>query len=206
MALNSVILDGQEVFPSKIICVGRNYVEHIKELNNDIPTEPVIFLKPNSAIDQTLRCDDRDAIHYEAEICFLIKDGKLNGVGFGLDLTKRDLQTQLKMKGLPWERAKAFNSSAVFSEFSLYAGAISDLRLELWINGTIRQQANVDLMIHKPNDLLAEINTFISCEDNDIIMTGTPKGVGIVRSQDQFIGKIFASNTPLIELVLQAEF
>jgi len=205
MALHSVILDGKEVLPSKIICVGRNYVEHIKELNNDIPTEPVIFLKPNSAIDQNLHCGSISEIHFEAEICFLIKAGQLHAVGFGLDLTKRTLQSQLKSKGLPWERAKAFNRSAVFSQFITFSGEINDLRLELWVNDTLQQQADVHLMIYKPSKLLSEINTFMSCNDNDIIMTGTPKGVGVIHVNDHFIGKIFTSNTLLLEFSQSAK-
>lgn len=205
MSLNSVISDNAVVYPSKIICIGRNYIEHIKELNNDAPTEPVIFVKPNSAISNHLKSHADNSIHYEAEICFLIKSGQLHAVGFGLDLTKRDVQSQLKANGLPWERAKAFDCSAVFSEFVPYAGKLSDLRLELWINDTLVQHTHYDLMILKPQKILKEINSFMSCEDNDIIMTGTPKGVGKVHSGDKFKGKIFCSDTLITELITSAQ-
>ena len=103
--MKSVRWDGKAVYPSKIVCIGRNYVGHIKELGNEAPQEPVIFIKPNSAISNEIHSCKSEAIHFEGEITFLISSGELRGVGFGLDLTKRDLQSKLKAKGLPWERA-----------------------------------------------------------------------------------------------------
>lgn len=197
--MKSITLNHQPMFPSKIICIGRNYVEHIKELNNEVPTDPVIFIKPNSAISNELCTHKHDDIHYEGEITFLIQTGKLYAVGFGLDLTKRDIQSQLKTKGLPWERAKAFDKSAIFSEFVTFKGKVEDLRMELFINGTLIQQAHYDLMLHKPQCLLDEINTFLSLEDGDLIMTGTPKGVGKVNSGDLFTGKVFEKDNLLVE-------
>ncbi len=129
--MKSVRLNGNEVFPSKIVCIGRNYVEHIRELGNEIPTEPVIFIKPNSAIAENIHSNDSEEIHFEGEISFMVRSGELAAVGFGLDLTKRNLQSRLKAKGLPWERAKAFDGAAVFSEFVSFDGGINDLRLEL---------------------------------------------------------------------------
>ena len=184
---------------SKVVCIGRNYVDHIKELNNETPAEPVIFMKPNSAISDQITINDNDAIHYEGEISFVVNNGKLDAVGFGLDLTKREIQTKLKGKGLPWERAKAFDGSAVFSEFAPVEGNMEDLRLELWINGELIQSGGVDLMLYKPTEILAEINTFSTLEDGDIIMTGTPKGVGVINFGDEFIGKIYNNNTLLVE-------
>lgn len=199
MHLKPIFFDHEEITPSKIICVGRNYVAHIKELNNDTPSEPVIFIKPNSALSHCIVINKSPDIHYEAEICFLITDGALKGVGFGLDLTKRALQTQLKEKGLPWERSKAFDHSAVFSKFTTIKDEIRDIRLELWINNTLTQQANYSLMIHKPNKLFEEVKSFMTCLDGDILMTGTPKGVGKVKLGDSFIGKIFSKDTLIIE-------
>lgn len=199
MHLKPIFFDKNELTPSKVICVGRNYVEHIKELNNQVPTQPVIFLKPNSAISHAITIDPSCSIHYEAEICFLIIDGTLKGVGFGLDLTKRELQTQLKNQGLPWERAKAFDHSAVFSKFTTIPDDIRDISLELWINSSLVQEANFDLMIHKPKRLLEDIASFMTCLDGDILMTGTPKGVGKVKPGDTYIGKVFSKNTLLIE-------
>jgi 2-keto-4-pentenoate hydratase/2-oxohepta-3-ene-1,7-dioic acid hydratase in catechol pathway len=197
--MKSITLNGQVIYPSKIICIGRNYVAHIEELKNEIPTEPVIFIKPNSAISNDLCIHEKDEIHYEGEITFLVQSGKLIAVGFGLDLTKRDIQSQLKTKGLPWERAKCFDKSAVFSEFVTFNGKIEELRMELLINGKLIQQANYDLMLHKPQSLLDEISTFLSLEDGDLIMTGTPKGVGKVNSGDLFTGKVFEGDTLLVE-------
>ena len=192
-------LDKKEIFPSKIVCVGRNYVDHIKELNNEVPSEPIIFIKPNSSIANEIYSNTNDVIHYEGEISFLVKSGALFAVGFGLDLTKRAIQADLKAKGLPWERAKSFDNSAVFSEFVSFSGSISDLRMELYINGHLAQKAGYELMLNKPGDLLIEIKHFLSLEDGDLIMTGTPKGVGPIRPGDIFSGKIFEHERLIVE-------
>ncbi|MCL1140131.1 fumarylacetoacetate hydrolase family protein [Shewanella pneumatophori] len=196
--MKSVKLNGIEVQPTKLVCIGRNYVEHIKELNNEIPTDPVIFIKPNSSISNSIDTSKTEEIHYEGEICFLIKNNKLHGVGFGLDLTKRNLQSTLKSKGLPWERAKSFDKSAVFSEF-VECGDVQSYKMELYINDHLKQSANYQLMIHKPEALLEEVKSFLTLEDGDIIMTGTPKGVGIINSGDKFTAKIFCRKNTVIE-------
>ena len=183
---------------SKVICVGRNYVEHIEELGNETPENIVLFNKPNSAISDELYYFSQDT-RFEGEICFLIKDKRINAVGFGLDLTKADIQSYLKSKGLPWERAKSFDNSAVLSEFVAFDGDITKLKLELFINSKLTQQATYDLMIHKPNDILNEIESFMSLEDNDIIMSGTPKGVNTYNVGDLFVAKIFCDNKLLLE-------
>lgn len=192
--MKSVRVDGKVLFPSKIVCIGRNYVEHIRELGNEIPAAPVIFIKPNSAIADDIRSGAPGEIHYEGEISFIIRCGQPAAVGFGLDLTKRDLQSKLKAKGLPWERAKAFDGAAVYSGFVSYAGALDDLRLELYINDSLVQQGGCELMMHKPADIVAEVKHFLSFEDGDIVMTGTPAGVGEVRAGDRFEGKILAGD------------
>ena len=191
--------DGQKVYPSKIVCIGRNYADHIRELGNKVPKEPVIFLKPNSAINAGLHSSESDVIHFEGEMSFVIEDGELAGIGFGLDLTKREVQTSLKARGLPWERAKAFDGSAVFSEFVRFAGDVSQLRLELHINDQLVQQGPYELMMYKPDDILAEVKSFLSLEDGDVIMTGTPAGVGPVKVGDRFVGKVFENDTLLVE-------
>jgi 2-keto-4-pentenoate hydratase/2-oxohepta-3-ene-1,7-dioic acid hydratase in catechol pathway len=196
--MNQITIINKQLNPSKIICIGRNYVDHIKELNNDIPTEPVIFLKPNSSVSDELNFNTQDAIHYEGEICFVIQAGKLSAVGFGLDLTKRETQTQLKAKGLPWERAKAFDGSAVFSAFVKFEN-IEDLRLELYINDRLIQSGGYGLMLYKPDDVYKEISSFMTLEEGDVIMTGTPKGVGEINMGDVFFGKIFSKDTLLVE-------
>ena len=196
--MKTVIVDGKRVAPSKVVCVGRNYVEHIEELNNEMPTSMVIFMKPNSALSETL-VSGKNPLHYEGEISFLIKQGRVSAVGFGLDLTNRMLQNELKEKGLPWERAKSFDGAGVFSTFvSIDETEVSKLSMQLWINGVLTQEGGVDLMIHKPLEIIKEINSFSSLIDNDIVMSGTPKGVGSFKSGDIFVGKIFVGKKEIV--------
>ncbi|MDX2416429.1 MAG: fumarylacetoacetate hydrolase family protein [Xanthomonadales bacterium] len=197
--MKSVSLDGKEFFPSKIICIGRNYVAHIRELGNEIPKEPVIFIKPNSAISAEIHSGESDEIHFEGEICIVINEGELAAVGFGLDLTKRQLQSSLKAKGLPWERSKAFDGAAVFSEFVTFDGQVNDLRLELHINDCLVQQGGCELMMYKPDEIIVEVKSFLSLEDGDLIMTGTPAGVGPLYIGDRFTGKIFAGEKLIVK-------
>jgi len=197
--MKSVRLDGKEIYPSKIVCIGRNYVEHIKELGNEIPTEPVIFLKPNSAISTELHSNSADEIHFEGEMSFMVIAGELTGVGFGLDLTKREVQSRLKAKGLPWERAKAFDRAAVFSDFVCFTGNIAELKLELYINDHLVQEGGYTLMMNKPIEILKEVKSFLSFEDGDLIMTGTPKGVGRINTGDRFVGRIFEQEKLIVE-------
>ena len=197
--MKTVLLDSVEVTPSKVVCVGRNYVEHIKELNNEMPTSMVIFMKPNSALIHQLTTFPKNTIQYEGEISFLIKNKKIAAVGFGLDLTNRQLQSELKAKSLPWERAKAFDGAAVMSEFvSIQSSDIDSLSMQLWINGALVQEAGVDLMIYKPLTVIEEVNSFSTLADHDIIMSGTPKGVGSYNKDDTFVGKIFIKEQLLI--------
>jgi len=184
--------------PSKVVCVGRNYVEHIEELGNEIPKNMVIFNKPNSAISSYLRYFDENT-RFEGELCFLIEKGEIVGVGFGLDLTKADIQNELKKRGLPWERAKAFDGSAVFSPFVSFKGNLSSLSFKLYINGSLAQYANYDLMIYKPNEILKEIKSFMSLEDGDIIMSGTPKGVSNYKVGDRFEATIYSDEEEILK-------
>lgn len=195
--MKSVEFDGKRVIPSKIVCVGRNYVEHVRELNNEVPGEPVLFIKPNSALSPDLLLPD-EPCRYEGEISLLMVDGSVAGVAFGLDLTLGQVQERLKAKGLPWEKAKAFNHSAVFSPFVAWKN-LDGLRLELWINNQLRQQGGVDLMIYPLDKLLAEIGKYFSLEDYDIVMTGTPAGVAGFERGDLFCGRIFNGDRLLIE-------
>lgn len=197
--MKTVILDGVRVAPSKVVCVGRNYVEHIKELNNEVPTSMVLFMKPNTALSSELVTGKQTPLHYEGEISFIIKQGKISAVGFGLDLTNRELQSELKGKGLPWERAKAFDGAAVMSQFvSIEVSDIENLSMQLWINDVLVQEGNSELMIYKPLTVIDEINSFSTLLDNDIVMTGTPKGVGSYTKDDKFVGKIFLRNREII--------
>lgn len=186
----------QEV--SKVVCIGRNYVAHIEELGNEVPSSMVVFNKPNSAISDTLYYFSEHC-RYEGEICFLIRDAKIDGIGFGLDLTNADIQNYLKSKGLPWERAKAFDHSAVLSEFVSLDVDISTLKMKLYINDKLVQFATYDLMMYKPDTMLSEIQSFMTLEDNDIIMSGTPKGVGNYSLGDKFVGQVFSGELLLLE-------
>jgi len=180
---------------NKIVCVGRNYVEHIKELKNEMPSEAVYFMKPFSSISEEIRPVDYSPMHYEGEICFLV--GKKFKVGFGFDFTLREIQSELKKKGLPWERAKAFKGSAVFSEFVDFDD-IEKLGLEVYKNGELVQKGDVSLMIYKPQFLFEDIERFFGINEGDIIMSGTPKGVGVVKRGDVFEGKILEGEKVLV--------
>jgi len=196
--LNTVLLENRKIIPSKIICIGRNYVDHIKELGNDMPDDMVVFVKSNSSITSQLISYHQEQLHYEGELCFLFMDGKFSAVGFGLDLTKRDLQGKLKSKGLPWERAKSFDGSAVFSAFAKIDSISENLNFELNINGETIQVGNINLMIYKPDEILSELKTFMTLNDGDIVMTGTPKGVGIINKGDVFDVELFDHSNVLI--------
>lgn len=196
--MNLIHFNSVPLAPSKIVCIGRNYVEHIKELNNEIPSSMVIFNKPNSAISDTFRFITPDT-RYEGEICFLIMDGTIAGIGFGLDLTKAELQNHLKSKGLPWERAKGFDGSAVLGNFVPFNTAFESLRMTLHINGVLVQEATYELMIYKPLEMIEEIASFMRFEDGDIIMSGTPKGVATYKIGDEFVGRIYSNDALLIE-------
>lgn len=178
------------VQPTKIVCIGRNYVEHARELGNEVPHRPVIFLKPNSAISDEVCSNDDDEIHYEGEIVFMVIAGALAAVGFGLDLTKRQVQSDLKACGLPWERSKAFDGSAVFSEFVEIDTHGAELLMELRINDHLVQRGGDDLMIFKPHEILDDVKSFLSFEDGDLVMTGTPAGVGRIEAGDCINGRI----------------
>lgn len=204
--MNSVRIEQQSIYPTKVVCVGRNYVEHIKELDNAIPDQMVVFNKPNSSITSTLHSYHEETLHYETEICFLIKDGQYSAVGLGLDLTKRELQSKLKSQGLPWERAKGFDGSAVFSRFVPLDGLdINDLQLELLINCVRVQRGGVQQMMYKPEVIMQELKSYTTLMDGDIVMTGTPQGVGEVHRGDVFLGRLKCGDNTLIEIEWLAE-
>lgn len=194
-----VLIHDQPVVPGKIVCVGRNYVAHIKELNNEEPAQMVVFMKPASAVTETLHACLGEPLHYEAEICLMSGEKGFKAVAVGLDLTKRDLQSELKQKGLPWERAKAFDGSALFSEFVNLQDSSQPLEIKLLVNGEIRQQGSSRMMLYPPDNILAELNSFISLQENDIVMTGTPSGVGQVNPGDHFSGQILQQGKVLTQ-------
>jgi 2-keto-4-pentenoate hydratase/2-oxohepta-3-ene-1,7-dioic acid hydratase in catechol pathway len=185
----------------KIIAIGRNYAEHIKELQNERPDEPVVFMKPDTALlrdNATFYHPDFSSdIHHEVEILLKInKEGKnidpqfahkyYDEIGIGIDFTARDLQQKCKTKGLPWEIAKAFNGSAPVSSFvpkSKYN--LADLNFSLAINGEIRQQGNTKMMLFPFDYIVAYVSKFFTLKTGDIIFTGTPQGVGPVKIGDR---------------------
>lgn len=204
--MQHILINNTQIEPSKIVCVGRNYAEHAKELKNEIPQEPVIFIKPNSAISDLLSpVHVGDTLHYEGELCFTVDDKGFNTVGFGLDLTKRDLQSRLKSKGLPWERAKAFDGSALFSRFVPISCVSNDLRFELYINNQLTQSGHIREMQFSPLTILNNLMEFMTLEPGDILMTGTSSGVGPVKTGDLFYAKVLDGNNLLTEGKWQAE-
>jgi len=202
--MNSVNIDGKPITPSKVICIGRNYVDHIHELGNEMPDEMVVFLKPNSAISNELISFHQEPLHYEGEICLMVIGGEFRAVGFGLDLTKRQLQSKLKAKGLPWERAKAFDGSAVMGDFASIENIDDSLSLKLAIDGEAIQQGGVELMMYKPQQILESLKEHFTLEDGDIVMTGTPKGVEKINAGGVFHGQINQANKTLISSEWQA--
>jgi 2-keto-4-pentenoate hydratase/2-oxohepta-3-ene-1,7-dioic acid hydratase in catechol pathway len=189
----------------KIICIGRNYAKHIAELQNEKPVNPVIFLKPDSAI--LLKKQpffippfSKD-VHYEVEILVKInKVGKYinqifahtyyDEIGLGIDFTARDIQDDCKEKGLPWEKAKAFDGSAVIGEFlpKESLGDLNNLNFKLQKNDQIVQDGNTNAMLWKIDELIAYVSQFFTLKKGDILFTGTPEGVGKVSENDVLVG------------------
>ncbi|AEA34470.1 fumarylacetoacetate hydrolase family protein [Hippea maritima] len=198
--MKGLFFEDNLVCPSKVVCIARNYVEHIKELNNEQPGNITLFIKPNSSVSTQLFLPNFGECHYEAEISFLVKDGDFVGVGFGIDLTLRDVQSALKDKGLPWEKAKAFDNAAVFSDFvAIDKDDVDKLGIELYINDQLKQKGDVSLMINKPYEILNEAKKYFSFCDYDVLMTGTPKGVGRFNRGDRFLGRILLNDKAIIE-------
>lgn len=198
--MNQIFWEGKKIAPSKIVCIGRNYVEHIEELGNAIPDELVVFNKPNSSIGESLLSRHQEPLHFETELCFLVEHGEFVAAAVGLDLTKRQLQSTLKKQGLPWERAKAFNGAAIFTEFkSIDSGGIPTLSFSLTIDGKLQQNGNIERMMYKPEMIKKLISEFMHLQDNDIVMTGTPKGVAEVNAGSLYHAQLFARQKLLIE-------
>tara|TARA_B110000438_G_scaffold242863_1_gene242611 strand:+ start:24 stop:635 length:612 start_codon:yes stop_codon:yes gene_type:complete len=189
----------------KIICIGRNYVDHAKELNNPIPKEPLFFLKPNSAIlpkrNPFFIPNFSKNIHYEVEliikICKLGKNIKesfahtyYNEIGLGIDFTARDLQNQCKEKGHPWEIAKAFDQSAVVSNKFINKKNlnVNDINFSLKKNGELVQKGNSSAMLFNFDQIIAHVSQYMTLKIGDLIYTGTPAGVGPVIMGDELIG------------------
>lgn len=203
----------------KIICVGRNYAEHARELKNEVPSEPVIFLKPDTALlpkgHPFFYPDHTSDLHYEAEIVLRINRlGKhidqafahkyYNEIGFGIDFTARDVQQRCKEKGLPWEKAKAFDHSAPLSPEFLPLGSLPNpkaIRFTLKKNGTEVQSGSTADMLFGFDALIAHVSKFFTLKIGDLIFTGTPSGVGSVSVGDHLEG--FVEEKKLLDLKIK---
>jgi len=192
----------------KIICIGRNYSAHISELKNERPSDPVIFLKPETAVLLKKQAffipDFSDDVHYEVEVLVKInRVGKhiqekfahkyYDQIGLGIDFTARDLQQKLKEKGLPWEKAKGFDGAAVIGEKWLDKNSIPDLnnlKFSLQKNSEFVQQGNTGDMLWKIDEIIAYVSQYFTLKMGDIIFTGTPEGVGKVDTNDKLTGFI----------------
>lgn len=202
--MNHVILQGhgEPIRVGKIVCLGRNYVDHIKELGNEIPSSPVIFIKPASSIVQAgeqIRIPDYSSdCHHEVELAVLIgKTGShlteaeapevVAGYGVAIDLTLRDVQSRLKEKGLPWEIAKGFDTACPLSDF-IPATEVTDphnLQLTIKVNGDIRQDGNTRLMMRTIPRFISDVSAIFTLQPGDILLTGTPAGVSRIQSGDR---------------------
>ena len=193
----------------KIICIGRNYLDHATELGNAVPSEPMFFLKPDSSVLHKRHAfyipDWTNEVHYEVEL--VVKIQKLGKaiqtkyasryyaeVGLGIDFTARDVQSKLKAAGHPWEKAKSFDGSAVVSEefisLDRLGKSIQNLQFDLSINGSKVQVGSTSDMIFKVDDLISYVSKFMTLKTGDLIFTGTPSGVGPVKSGDKITGTL----------------
>ena len=197
----------EEFMIGKIICVGRNYAEHARELGNELPEKPVLFLKPTSVLiysgGEIMHPDYGNELHHEVELVLLIGETIKNtdkaaaekaivGYGVGLDMTLRDVQNELKKKGHPWTLAKCFDSSAAISDFVLKKDyqLKSDEKLELKVNGVLKQSETLKSMIFNPVEIVEYISSIMTIEKGDLVFTGTPSGVSRVNRGDKLEAKL----------------
>jgi len=203
----------------KIICIGRNYVAHAKEFNEDVPTEPIFFMKPDSSLlrnnDPFYIPDWSNNVHYETEL--IIKISRLgkniekrfahryyNEIGLGIDFTARDVQSELKKKGLPWEKAKAFDNAAVLSGNWFPKSIFPDedsIHFKLNINGDTVQEGNSGFMIFGFEELIANISKYVTLKIGDLIYTGTPAGVGPVKIGDHL--EAFLEDKKMLDFMIK---
>lgn len=202
----------------KFLCIGRNYVEHAKELGNEVPEEPVIFMKPNSALHQTnspfYYPEFTNELHYECEVVLRIsKNGKYvkedlakhyyDAISVGIDFTARDIQNELKKKGLPWEKAKAWDNAAVLGAWQPMSlvNDVKNINFSMKKNGDLVQLGNTKDMIHGFDKIISYVSTYFSLNIGDVIFTGTPKGVGECAVGDELEG--FLEGTTMFKLLVQ---
>lgn len=202
----------------KVLCIGRNYLDHIQEMNSTVSEAPLLFLKPKAALchmhEPIAIPTDKGECHNELEVSVLLKSPLKNasndevkeaiwGIGLGLDLTLREIQAALKKQGQPWERAKSFDNSAPLSGFVPYSEVrnLDDLRFTLTINEEVRQQGHTELMLHKIIPLIAHMSSIFTLDSGDVILTGTPKGVGKLSPADKVeasLHSLLALNTEVV--------
>ncbi len=191
----------------KIVCIGRNYSEHAKELGNEVPAKPVLFLKPASAViysgEDIIHPTYGDDLHHEIELVLLIgsdvknaspekSENAIAGFGVGLDMTLRDVQSKLKSKGHPWTLAKCFDTSAVISDFILkddYKLSLNE-KITLSVNGVVKQEDTLSSMVFNPAKIVEYVSSVMTLEKGDLIFTGTPAGVSKINRGDKLVGKI----------------
>jgi 2-keto-4-pentenoate hydratase/2-oxohepta-3-ene-1,7-dioic acid hydratase in catechol pathway len=209
MAYQHRFLNGQacELTLGKIVCVGRNYADHAKELNNPIPSEPMLFIKPATAASELESAfgipTEFGSVHFETEMSVLIgatlckadeamANEAIIGIGVGLDLTLRDLQDGLKAKGHPWEKAKSFDGACPLSVFVTpdQVDDLQDVQIRLVVNGEVKQDGNSAYMLNKVLPLISYISQFFTLEPGDVVMTGTPAGVGPIAQGDSIFVEV----------------
>ena len=216
--MKKIKFKNKEYTTSKIVCVGKNYKDHIVEMGGvDKPEKPVIFIKPNSAISQNEKSiyipDDFGLLHFEAELCFIVgekckkiemHEAKrfIRGYAVGIDFTLRGMQTKAKEKGLPWSLSKGFDSSAVFGEFtdSNDLTETNNLDIMLTQNDEVRQTGNTSEMIFSCEEILSYASKYMTIEEGDIFMTGTPAGVNEVKNNDTLFAEILGLETLQIKI------
>jgi len=204
---SATLTTGEKLPIGKILCIGRNYVDHIKELGNEAPSAPVIFMKPASAVigdgEHVVIPAYSDNCHHEAELALLVgrkcrniseaeATSCLAGYGVAIDLTLRDVQDQLKKKGLPWDIAKGFDTACPLSAFT-HAVQIADpqdLTVTMKVNGELRQSGSTSLMIHSAAQIISHLSSIFTLEPGDIILTGTPAGVSRIMAGDRLSAEI----------------
>nr|WP_320113888.1 fumarylacetoacetate hydrolase family protein [uncultured Desulfuromonas sp.] len=217
--MHHITLQGEAtpIAVGKIVCLARNYVAHAEELGNEVPSDPVLFIKPATSIikdgDTMVIPDYSDDCHHEVELAVLIgrtahkvtaEDAMdyVSGYGIGIDMTLRDTQAVLKEKGYPWELAKGFDTSCPLSEF-VPADQVNDphdLAIRLQVNDDVRQDANTGLMIRRIPETIAAITRAFTLEPGDLILTGTPAGVGRVVAGDRMIAEIEGVGTLQVDV------
>jgi len=210
--------NGEKLTCGKIVCLGRNYAEHIKELGNEPNEKPVIFIKPTSALIKSGESIVYPAfsknLHFEAELVILIgktiknaskeeAEESIMAYAVGLDMTLRDVQNELKAKGQPWTIAKCFDTSAVISDFVLksdYSLTLEE-RISLKVNGAIKQNESLNMMIYKPIEIICYISQYMTLEAGDLLFTGTPSGVSSVNIGDTIFAEISNIGTINTEII-----